>query len=339
MDINNIKRDGLTLQFASYTDKRDKEVCMAAVTQNGLSLEYAKYRDNEIIKTAIAQNWKASTFVPNCLEDPEVLMLIVKQSLSAIRSVKKQIDVADYDTILRLAQANGNILEYIPKHFQSDPDITYEAVKQSWKALRYASVECKDNKKIVLSAVKQSGSALRYASTRLKRNREVVSVAVKQDGGSLMYVADELRCDRDIILTAVKQMGSVLEFASDSLKDDQEVVFTAMSVDKRALKHASMSLQKGGLHAYVKSVVCRYSISAEVFRSVFILGLRTSAASQSSDDAQVIALHKLNYLGEEALLEFLISIAEYAGVKAGERWDNLIWASLNLRNLIRLYPF
>ena len=68
-----------------------------------------------------------------------------------------------------------------------------EAVRQTWRALRYASAELKGDREIVMEAVKQSGNALRHASAELQGDREIVMVAVERLPAALMYAAPALR--------------------------------------------------------------------------------------------------------------------------------------------------
>ena len=60
------------------------------------------------------------------------------------------------------------------------PDETFEAVKNSGPALRYASDDLKGNKDVLLEAVKNWGYALRYASEELKGDKELVLEAFKK---------------------------------------------------------------------------------------------------------------------------------------------------------------
>lgn len=323
-------------KYCTTSQKSSKEFVMNAVSQNGLDLEYAEYRDVDVMVAAVKQNWRAASLKaiqkwsnPG-VDDCEVLSAVVVQGLRAIRSVQKNIDQASYETTLSLVQQNGSVLEFLSVEYKSDAVIVQAAVKQTWKALRHASDDLKDNFKIVMSAVKQhgGGAALRYVSMRLRGNRDIVFEAVKRDGGALKFASDTLKNDYTIVLTAVKQVGNMLSEASDTLKDNHEIVFAAVTVDSRALPSASSSIQNGSMHQYVTSVVSRYTLSPAIFLSAFMLPLRASS-SQNNENSN-IALLKLNHLGDEAVLDFLKAIADYAGVRVGERWNAMFDAHMNM---------
>ena len=49
------------------------------------------------------------------------------------------------------------------------------AVKQNWRALRFASAELKGDREVVMTAVRQRGAfALRFASEELKGDRQIL---------------------------------------------------------------------------------------------------------------------------------------------------------------------
>jgi hypothetical protein len=68
--------------------------------------------------------------------------------------------------------------DFVYKTFKHDKDIVLEAVKQSWKALQYASEDLKNDPDFVLEAVKQSWKALEYASEDLQKYHEITQKAI-----------------------------------------------------------------------------------------------------------------------------------------------------------------
>jgi hypothetical protein len=59
----------------------------------------------------------------------------------------------------------------------------------------------------VLKAVKQDWRALKFASEVLRNDREVVLTAVKQDGYALEYASWKLQNDHDFVVKAAKCMS------------------------------------------------------------------------------------------------------------------------------------
>ena len=84
----------------------DKEICLEAIKQNGLALEYVpkKICDREICLETVKQDGYALKYVPGKFCDREICLEAVKQ--------------------------NGNALEYVPKKFQ-DEEIYFEAIEKN----------------------------------------------------------------------------------------------------------------------------------------------------------------------------------------------------------------
>ena len=70
------------------------------------------------------------------------------------------------------------------------------AVKHCGYALRYASVELKDDRQVVMEALKKDGCALQYASERLRNTERVVLAAIRQNKGALKYVGNKLKTNK-----------------------------------------------------------------------------------------------------------------------------------------------
>ena len=192
-----VKQDGCALEFADDSLKKDKEIVIAAVKQDGLALQYA----DDIFKK-------------------------------------------DKEVVLEGAKNRGEALEFADDSFKKDKEIVLEAVKAIGSALEFADDSLKKDKEIVLAAVKQDGGALQYADDIFKKDEEIVLEAVKVSGYTLQYADDSLKKDKEIVLIAVKQYGITLEYADDSLKKDKEIVDAAVKQDDRASQYADISLKK-----------------------------------------------------------------------------------------------
>ena len=171
-----VKQDGCALEFADDSLKKDKEIVIAAVKQDGLALQYA----DDIFKK-------------------------------------------DKEVVLEGAKNRGEALEFADDSFKKDKEIVLEAVKASGYTLQYADDSLKKDKEIVLAAVKQYANALEHADDSLKKDKEIVLIAVKQYGITLEYADDSLKKDKEIVDAAVKQDDRASQYADISLKKHYKI--------------------------------------------------------------------------------------------------------------------
>ena len=67
------------------------------------------------------------------------------------------------------------------------------AVRQNWRALKYAGEEANNNPEVVMAAIRQNGMTLKEAGEEAKNNPEVVMAAVLQDGYALQFAGEEAK--------------------------------------------------------------------------------------------------------------------------------------------------
>ena len=203
-----IVKDGrFALMYASQELRADKEVVLAAVTQNGDALGYASDEpraDKEVVLAAVARNAGALKFA-----SPELH--------------------ADRDVVLTAVARNGHALMYASPELRADRDVVLAAVALSRDALGYASRMLRADKEVVLAAVAQDGTALEYASDELRADKEVMLAAVAENGDALVHAPPELRADKEVVLAAVTCLGNALADASLELRADKEVVLAAVT--------------------------------------------------------------------------------------------------------------
>jgi hypothetical protein len=61
--------------------------------------------------------------------------------------------------------------------------------------------------------------------------------------------------DKEVVLAAVTNNGRALEDASEHLQEDKDTALAAVAQDSRAILFASNYLARGGLYAYMESLV------------------------------------------------------------------------------------
>ena len=186
------------LQYASPELKADKEVVMAAVTNNGNALQYAS---------------------PELKADKEVVMATVTNNGFALRFASPELK-ADKEVVMVAVSKIGFALRFAPE-LQGDKEVVMAAVTNNGNALQFASPELQGNRKVVIAAMSKNSNALQFAS------KEVVMFAVTFDGNALQYVSPELKADKEVVMAAVSNNSNALPFASPELQEDKEVMAAA----------------------------------------------------------------------------------------------------------------
>lgn len=192
---------GMQLAVVPPKWRNDQTIALAAVRQNGASLEFA------------SEDLRA---------DHDVVMAAVQDCGLALEFAHSDLQL-DRALALAAVQQNGMALRYTGKLLRADRELVLAAVRSASKAFQFAAEELREDYEFVLSIVREAGLALEFASMDLRSNIEVVVAAVRQDGLALEYGSDELRADRSIVLEAVQQNGLALWDAAVDLKQDPEI--------------------------------------------------------------------------------------------------------------------
>ena len=214
-----VAKDGLSLEYVQGILRNDTAVVMAAVAQNGLSLIYAhEYHqaDREVVITAVTQNGLALEYANHHLR-------------------------ADVQVVIAAVAADGSSLKYADSKLKSNRQFVTDAVALSCASLLYS--EFRGDKEIVMTAVTGCGALLDYVTLEMREDKEVVMAAVAQDGVSLRHATRRFKAEKDVVMTAVAQSGRALQFASESLKANKEVVTAAVAQCGLALQHADERLR------------------------------------------------------------------------------------------------
>jgi hypothetical protein len=233
--------NGLDLKYASRgmpppgvslrddTLQNDKEVVLAAVTQNGRALEYASKHlrdDPDVCYSAVNQNGFALRYASALNRDNEKVVLAAAQqnprsfqwASPGVRNIKP--------VVLQVLRMNGFAFQWISHHLQSDQEVIDAAIEGG--RLDLAEEEKRGDHEIVMSAVKKCGRSLRFASDAMRMNVEVVKAACGQDGMSLKYARANLK---------------VKAPTDNDLQNNREIVEIAINENEESLQHASFVLQ------------------------------------------------------------------------------------------------
>ena len=142
------------------------------------------------------------------------------------RELAQQLVKWDYD---------GKQLPYVSERLKNDESFIVEAVKTNPLAIEYASESIKSNQQLMDTLVVEHKiySALKYASMEVKDNVQIVKEAVKDDAFFLEFASDRLRDDEDVALLAIDSDANcteAMQFVSDRLKNNREFVLKVVSM-------------------------------------------------------------------------------------------------------------
>jgi uncharacterized membrane protein YqjE len=168
------KREYITaFETLSPELKGDKEVALAAVTNEGMTLKFAS---------------------PELKSDKEVVLASVKQNGSALEFASLELK-SDKEVVLSSVKQNGSALEFASLELKSDKEVVLAAVTNKGMALEFASPELLANKEIVLVAVSQNCNVFKYLSDEFKRDPEIVLATLTHSQGEyeLRHASDELK--------------------------------------------------------------------------------------------------------------------------------------------------
>jgi hypothetical protein len=239
-----ITQNGLALQFAS--DKDSTGIVDIAVSQNGLALQFASERlklDDGLVRVAVSQNGLALQFAGERLhDDGGIVHDAVRQNGMALEFASKRLQ-NDGGIVNTAIEYNGMALQFASKELQSNVNTVNIAVYQNGMALQFASKEVQNDVGIIYVAVVKNGLALEFVSEEFQGYEPVVRTSVGQNGMALQFASKELQNDKGIVHAAVRQNGLALEFASEGLKDDVDTVHVAVIQNGMALQFASVTIK------------------------------------------------------------------------------------------------
>lgn len=164
---------GRDLEFAPDHFKKDREVVLAAVGQNGMALEFAHEslrNDDEIVRKALEVDPRALQFAHKRFKNDKPLLLDL---------LKSRKDGSEF--------LKTYILEFMDPSLRKDPDFMLEALKLNIFYLNYADPALLDKLDFILKAVKEDGAAFAWAPEKFKKNPQVVLTATQVNESALPF--------------------------------------------------------------------------------------------------------------------------------------------------------
>lgn len=197
-----VKKNGLLLEKIDVS-MQDEELCLVAVSNNGLALQYVKIdKTQRICKAAYENNVHCIKFIPDVSEtmyndavtkdhlilknmsnlhnlSDETIISIIKKSPEFVL----QVPDCTQEMILEAVKRNGDLIEKLDKKYLTH-EIYLEAVRDKPFALRFIQKE-NQTVDICIMAVKQNGFSIQHVKIY---DESVCFTAIKQNPGSIIQI-------------------------------------------------------------------------------------------------------------------------------------------------------
>lgn len=221
-----IRYSPVMLRNAGESCRKNKELFLEAVAQDGKLLEYADQslkRDRDVVLAAVRRYGYALKYADETLK-------------------------RDKTIVLEAVNSSGDALKFASAELRSDKEIVMAAVRQNGRSLEAALVRDRD---IVLAAVKQIGRALKYAPAAMQDDEEVVEAAVMAPDiiPAFEHASPRLKRDAAYILKLLTKNKShccdkTLAYADASLRNDKDFMSKALAINVDFLKYAGEAIKK-----------------------------------------------------------------------------------------------
>jgi hypothetical protein len=227
------------------SDYSNPELCLAAVLQDGLTLEFVpeEFKTSELCLTAIWRTPDVFKYVPGAIKTPEFCLDAIQRNGNAFTQVSDELKTRDF--CLAAVQRNELAFKYISGKLIT-PEFCLAAIRQNGWALEHVPENLK-TLELCLAAVQQEGRAIRYVPDILK-TPEVCLCAVQHHKTSLFspleLIPDELKT-LELCLAAVQHFDYALKLVPEELKTQVSAMLndsqmTAGAIEK-GKKHILMN--------------------------------------------------------------------------------------------------
>ena len=240
---------GLYLGLFSEVLRRDQDLVLQAVCQDGMALEFAKgfLNDVEVVLAACRNNKKALSLIDNphklVIEHPEIRAMMFEYGYALKFASEGQRNDQQY--VMDQVCKNGQALAHAPQAFRNNKSLVLAAVTQDGMALVFAGEVARSDKEVVLCAYTQNPDSFPFISHKLLRDNMFVHELLRQHPSGFKQWT-EYRCDAtpELALYVVQCHGY------EGLKNvpwafqSKKVVFAALKKSPEALSLLPWHLAK-----------------------------------------------------------------------------------------------
>ena len=191
--------------------RNDKDIVLAATSQNGRAFQYASEnlkKDRAFVITVVKQNADALEFADSSMKkDKEVVLAALRsKNGKAINHIDDSLK-KDKEVILALLKDDYEfeIFRAAPKEYKKDPEFMKAAIKNNADLLElayddhsYIDPELMKDKEFALYLVSQKGTLLCRLDNKLKKDKEIAIVAIGNNAQAMFCINESLQEDKDI---------------------------------------------------------------------------------------------------------------------------------------------
>jgi hypothetical protein len=183
-----------------YHGAKPEYLCIEAVKQNGLSLQWIEYpyQTEDVCMYAIHSDWNSLQFVHNQTET--ICRHAMEQSGKAIQYVRKMTP-----ELCSLAIKKGGGIEFLQS---MPPEVCRIAVEMNGMFLQYIPAE-RQTEELCRIAVENNPFALEWVHDQ---SEAVCTIALKKNGRCLRYVKQQTPA---VCMIALEQTGMALQFVKE----------------------------------------------------------------------------------------------------------------------------
>lgn len=230
--------------------KMNDEQIMKAIQKNGTYIENVE-KTPERCLAAVKQNGLTLQIIPKDIHTVDLCLEAVKQNGNAIRFVSPKI--LTYKICLEAIKNSCRALSYIKEPFQTK-ELLLKSVKRDGRSLQYVP-DKKKSKEICEAAVMQNGISLKFVPNTLL-SKELFALAVGQNGLALQFVPSN-RKSKVICIAAVKNNPLSLEYVTNRFKS-AELCENAVSSNWRAFLYVSENMYTIEKCVHVLNLILKY---------------------------------------------------------------------------------
>ncbi len=180
-------------KFPNFNDKKIFIKIAHCFGSSVFDINKSLKKEREVVLAAIQQNGNAFRYADTSLKkDREFVLAAVKQNGWAFAKVNESF-TKDREIVLAAVQQDGRVLQFADKSFKKDQAIVLAAVQQNGEALIYADESLKKDRDIVLAAVQEeSWWVIQYANLNLQIELSLNSQNYKTLYNRLCKLFDQL---------------------------------------------------------------------------------------------------------------------------------------------------
>lgn len=241
-----VKEGGYQIIFASEELKNDREVVLAAISNDDLAFSEIRSKfkkDKSFLIDAVHINPLIFNKIdPQLKLDKDIALSavtkagwILKNMDESLRNNKK-IALAAIKNDPKAIWSAGDV-------FKNDLDLNLKCIKRNGLIFQYAAETIRDNKEAAMLAIKSYPTMYQHMSETLKADPEIIDYVMAHNANMFKFTPLEYRKVDKNIRAALQINPSNLNYASIEYKNDKQLVLDLIEIKPEVIKYASKEIK------------------------------------------------------------------------------------------------